>query len=525
MKALSWRLFSVILVVLAAIIYVLPTFFTDVWPHKKINLGLDLQGGMHLVLEVDTGKAVEDTVERIAQELRSQLRKDHIRVSELARVNGNKISLSVKGKENIEKCEKLLDAEFKDLRLVTRSKSEESLSVMLDLPDKEVASIKRLAADQALETIRNRIDQFGVSEPDIRNQGENRILIQLPGIKDTQRAKTLIGRTALLEFKLLDETGDINAALNGNVPPGSELLYEVKEDPATKRTAKTPYLVQKRALLTGASLTDARVEIDSQYNEPYVSIQFDKKGGRIFSQITEQNVKKRLAIVLDNKVYSAPVIQEKISGGAARITGSFTMEQARDLAIALRAGALPAPVNVIEERTVGPSLGHDSIRKGLISMCIGGILVILFMIVYYKGSGVIADIALLLNIIIIAGGLAGFQATLTLPGIAGIILTIGMAVDANVLIFERIREEMTLGKTPRASVEAGFNRATLTILDANVTTLIAALVLFQFGTGPVKGFAVTLSLGVLASLFTALVLSRLIFDYLLIKRKIRHISI
>jgi len=497
----------------------------DIWPHKKINLGLDLQGGMHLVLEVDTEKAVDDTVERITQELRSQLRKAHIRVAELARVNGNKISLSVNGQENIVKCEKLLDTEFKDLRLVTRSKSDELLSVTLDLPEKESAHIKRLAADQALETIRNRIDQFGVSEPDIRHQGENRILIQLPGIKDTKRAKMLIGRTALLEFKLLDETGDITAALNGNVPPGSELLYEVKEDLGTNRTTRTPYLVQKRTLLTGAYLTDARVEIDSQYNEPYVSIQFDKKGGRIFSQITEQNVKKRLAIVLDNKIYSAPVIQEKISGGAARITGSFTMDQARDLAIALRAGALPAPVKVIEERTVGPSLGADSIRKGLLSMFIGGILVVIFMIIYYKGSGVIADIALLLNIVIIAGGLAGFQATLTLPGIAGIILTIGMAVDANVLIFERIREEMNLGKTPRASVEAGFNRATLTILDANVTTLIAALVLFQFGTGPVKGFAVTLSLGVLASLFTALILSRLIFDYLLIKRKVRHISI
>jgi preprotein translocase subunit SecD len=495
------------------------------WPHKKINLGLDLQGGMHLVLEVDTDKAVEDTIERITQELRSQLRKKRIRVLELEHVNNDQISLRVKGKENIENFEKLLDSEFKDLRLISESESDDILSIKLDLPDREVEHIKKLAADQALETIRNRIDQFGVSEPDIRNQGQNRILIQLPGIKDTKRAKKLIGRTALLEFKLLDETNDVAAALDGNVPPGSELLYEVTEDVSTQRTVKTPYLVQKRTLLTGASLTDARVEIDSQYNDPYVSIQFDKKGGRIFAQITEQNVKKRLAIVLDNKVYSAPVIQEKIAGGAARITGSFTLEQARDLAIALRAGALPAPVNVIEERTVGPSLGADSIRKGLISMCIGGILVICFMVIYYKASGLIADFALILNIVIIAGGLAGFQATLTLPGIAGIILTIGMAVDANVLIFERIREELNLGKTPRAAVEAGYSRASLTILDANVTTLIAALVLFQFGTGPVKGFAVTLSLGVLASLFTALILSRLIFDYLLIHRKMRTISL
>ncbi|MBW2635363.1 MAG: protein translocase subunit SecD, partial [Deltaproteobacteria bacterium] len=368
-------------------------------------------------------------------------------------------------------------------------------------------------------------DQFGVSEPDIRNQGKKRILIQLPGIKDTKRAKELIGETALMEFKRVDEAGDISAALKGSLPPGTQLLYQIKEDPATNRIVKTPYLVKKRALLTGAYLTDAKVQIDSQYNEPYVSIEFDKKGGRIFSQITEQNVKKRLAIVLDSKIYSAPVIQEKISGGSARITGNFSTDEAHDLAIVLRAGALPAPVEIIEERTVGPSLGADSIKKGLVSMCIGGIFVILFMVIYYKGSGIIADVALILNILLIAGGLAAFQATLTLPGIAGIILTIGMAVDANVLIFERIREEMTLGKTPRAAVDAGYSRATLTILDANVTTLIAALVLFQFGTGAVRGFAVTLSLGVLASLFTALILSRSIFDYFLISRKVKTISI
>ena len=356
-------------------------------------------------------------------------------------------------------------------------------------------------------------------------QGEKQILVQLPGIKDTKRAKALIGKTALLEFKLMDETHDLNDALKGNVPPGSEILYGIREDPSTQRVYNTPYLLKKRTLLTGANLTNARVQIDSQYNEPYVSITFDKKGGRDFARITEANVKKRLAIVLDKKVYSAPVIQEKITGGQARITGNFTTEEAHDLAIVLRAGALPAPVNILEERTVGPSLGSDSIHKGIVSMLVGGFLVILFMIIYYKGAGLIADFALILNIILIAGGLAGFQATLTLPGIAGIILTIGMAVDANVLIFERIREEMTLGKTPRAAVEAGYNRATLTILDANVTTLIAALVLFQFGTGPVKGFAVTLSLGVLSSLFTALILTRSVFDYYLIKRKIKTLSI
>jgi preprotein translocase subunit SecD len=364
-----------------------------------------------------------------------------------------------------------------------------------------------------------------VAEPDIRRQGDKRILIQLPGIQDTQRAKDLIGKTALLEFKLLDETNDVNAALKGTIPRGSEILYQVTEDPETNRITKNPYLIKKRTLLTGANLTDARVQIDSQYGDPYVSLSFDKKGGRIFGKITGENVNKRLAIVLDDRVYSAPVIQEKITGGQARITGSFTTEEANDLAIALRAGALPAPVIYLEERTVGPSLGADSIRKGLISMLIGGVLVVLFMIIYYKGAGIIANIALILNIILIAAGLAGFQATLTLPGIAAIILTIGMAVDANVLIFERVREELKLGKTPRAAVEAGYDRASLTILDANVTTLIAALVLFQFGTGPVKGFAVALSLGVIASLFTALIMSRLIFDYFLMNRRVKRLSI
>ena len=525
MKTFSWKPVLILMVVAAGLIYTLPTFYPALWPYKRINLGLDLQGGMHLVLEVETQKAVESTVERIAQELRSTLKKEHIRYLDMDRVDGSKISVTVSEGKDVEGFDKLLETAYADMRLISKTERNGTTIYLMDLPDKETDYIKKLAADQALETIRNRIDEFGVSEPDIRRQGEERILIQLPGIKDTQRAKELIGRTALLEFKLLDETHDINSALQGSVPPGSELLFQLDENKETGQVKKIPYLVKRRSMLTGAYLTNARVEIDSQYNEPYVSIDFDRKGARIFARITEENVKKRLAIVLDKTVYSAPVIQEKITGGKARITGSFTMEEARDLAIVLRAGALPAPVEILEERTVGPSLGSDSIRKGIISMIIGGILVVLFMILYYKASGLIADMALLLNIVLIAGGLAGFQATLTLPGIAGIILTIGMAVDANVLIFERIREEIGLGKTPRAAVDAGYSRATLTILDANVTTLIAALVLFQFGTGPVKGFAVTLSMGVLSSLFTALILTRSVFDYLLINRRVKRLSI
>jgi preprotein translocase subunit SecD len=508
----------------AAIVYLLPTIVPGMWPHKQINLGLDLQGGMHLVLEVETEKAVEGTIERLTQEIRDSLKKERLRYVRLERFQGNTIVLSIPSEED-EKVNAILDREFPDLRMASRSEDSDVISLKMDLPDKEAERIKTLAVAQALETIRNRIDQFGVNEPDIRNQGENRILIQLPGIKDTQRAKELIGRTAQLEFKLLDEVNPPQDYVDKTPPPGTELLWQVKMDPTTRRETKTPFLVKRAALLTGAYLTDARVQIDSQYNEPYVSIDFDRKGARIFEKITAENVKKRLAIVLDDKVYSAPVIQEKISGGEARITGNFTAEEARDLAIVLRAGALPAPVKVMEERTVGPSLGSDSIRKGLFSMIVGSILVVIFMVVYYNASGIIADIALALNILFIAAGLAGFQATLTLPGIAGIILTIGMAVDANVLIFERIREELRIGKTQHSAVNAGYERATLTIMDANVTTLIAALVLFQFGTGPVKGFAVTLSLGVISSLFTALFVTRIIFDYLLIHRRVKKISI
>jgi preprotein translocase subunit SecD len=523
LKNFSWKLILVLAVIAAGVIYVLPTFEPGLWPHKQISLGLDLQGGMHLVLEVDTAKAVEGQVERVTEEIRDQLKKERLRGVSLNRIAGNKISAIVQDPQTLEKFNELLKNDFDFLKRSQRME-DGTATITLNLPESETENTKKLAVDQALETIRNRIDQFGVAEPDIRRQGEKRILIQLPGISDPERAKDLIGRTALLEFKLVDDAHDVNAAVKGDVPAGSEVLYRVEKNAETGRVTKQPFLLKKRTLLTGANLTNARVDFD-QFNVPFVSITFDKRGARDFERITGDNVNKRLAIVLDDKVESAPVIQEKIAGGKARITGNFTLDEAKDLAIVLRAGALPAPVNILEERTVGPSLGADSIRKGLISMLIGGVLVVLFMVVYYKGAGAIADLALILNIILIAGGLAAARATLTLPGIAGIILTIGMAVDANVIIFERIREELALGRTARAAVDAGFNRATLTILDANVTTLIAAVVLFQFGTGPIKGFAVTLSLGVIASMFTALIVSRLIFDYMLGGRKLKTLSI
>lgn len=529
---LGLRAVIVLFSVLVAFIYLTPSFtsefpswWSNVLPTEKIHLGLDLQGGIHLILEVEAIKAVENHLERVVEDLKQDLRKNKIRYLELKRDGSDKIALTLIRPEDEDAFQDLLMANYIDFEaeLVGSDQSQSAFSLALLQAAK--GRIMKMAVDQALETIRNRIDQFGVSEPDIRPQQDNTILIQLPGIKDPKRAIDLIGKTALLEFKLVDEEHSLEEALKGNIPPGDEILYQVTVDPKTGRRTKIPFLLKKRSALTGEYLTDARVQIDSRYNEPYVSISFDARGGKLFEKITGENIKKRLAIVLDDTVNSAPVIQDRISGGKAQITGRFTTDEARDLAIVLRAGALPAPVKIVEERTVGPSLGKDSIQKGFKSVVIGGLIVILFMMIYYKISGAIADLALLLNVLFIMSGLAFFGATLTLPGIAGIILTIGMSVDANVLIFERIREELRLGKTPRASIEGGYGKALVTILDANITTLIAALVLFQFGTGPVRGFAVTLSIGVIASLFTAVFVTRIIFDYLYGYGKLKKISI
>jgi len=531
-KNLGLRAGIVAVVVIVALMYLapslsrnLPPWWSSVLPKDKIHLGLDLQGGIHLNLEVEAGKAVESNLERVVEELKHDLRKNKIRYLELKRLDTDGIALTLMRDEDERVFTEMFKADQPDFDIGTPVHAEGKLQFRLMLLKKAKDRIMRMAVEQALETIRNRVDQFGVSEPDIRPQEGHRILIQLPGVKDPKRAVALIGKTALLEFKLVDEDHSVDEALKGRIPPGDEILYEMTTDRTTGQRRRTPLLLKSRTLFTGEYITDARVQIDSRYNEPYVSISFDSRGARLFENITGQNIKKRLAIVLDNKVYSAPVIQDKISGGRAQITGRFGMDEARDLAIVLRAGALPAPVKILEERTVGPSLGRDSIEKGIKSTIIGGLAVVIFMAVYYGLSGVIANVALVLNVLLIMSGLAFFGATLTLPGIAGIILTIGMAVDANVLIFERIREELRLGKTPRASIEGGYGKALVTILDANVTTLIAALVLFQFGTGPVRGFAVTLSIGIIASLFTAIFVTRVIFDYFYVQKRMKKISI
>jgi preprotein translocase subunit SecD len=328
-----------------------------------------------------------------------------------------------------------------------------------------------------------------------------------------------------LEFKLLDEEGNVDEALKGSIPPGDMILYQRSVDPQTGAVRKIPFLLKEKTLMTGEFIRDARVSLDSQFHEPYVSMEFTDVGAKLFEQITGANVKKRLAIILDNNVYSAPEIRERIAGGRAQITGRFTTEEANDLAVVLRSGALPAPVKILEQRTVGPSLGQDSIHKGIVSTLISAAVVVLFMVVYYKFAGVIADVALVLNIVLTLAALAIFRATLTLPGIAGLVLSVGMAVDANILIHERIKEELRFGKTIRAAIDQGYHRAFSAIIDSNLTTLISGIILYQFGTGPVKGFAVTLSIGILANIFTAVYITRVIFDFVSLRPGAKTLSI
>ncbi len=494
----------------------LPQWWSGILPKEEINLGLDLQGGIHLVYEVDVLKAVENDIERSIEDIKEDLRREKIRYLELKRDSTNGIDITIMRQEDRDKFTDMMKSRYSDYEIEGGSAKENGVAFELILRSEVKREIMKMALDQVKETIRNRIDQFGVNEPEISLQEGNRILVQLPGMDDPERAKRLIVTTAQLEFRLVDEKNSLEQALKGNIPPGTEILY-------TKE--KQPLLVMKRSSMTGEYITDARVDMDPQYNKPEVSMTFNNKGAHMFERVTGDHVNERLAIVLDDVIHSAPNINQKIGGGRAQITGSFTMEEARDLALVLRAGALKAPLKVAEERTVGPSLGKDSIDKGFNSMVIGTIIVILFMVIYYRFSGIIADLALVLNILFILAGLAFFGATLTLPGIAGIILTIGMAVDANVLIFERIREELRAGKTARTAIESGYEKAVVTIIDANVTTLIAALVLFQFGTGPVKGFAVTLSIGIVASFITAVFVTRVVFDFLLIRMNWKKISI
>lgn len=528
-KGAGWRIGLIIAFTLLSCVYLVPTLapsLPDWWkglmPKEKIRLGLDLQGGTHLVLEVETAKAVEGTLDLVATDLEDTLNSKNLRFKRIGRSGGDKVSIVLYEKDTANAVQKLLKEKYRDYEIIPTVEDGGMVGVALRMKEQDIQDRKDKAVSQALETIRNRIDQFGVSEPAIARQGINQIVVQLPGIKDPQRAIDLIGRTARLEFKMVREG---ISPTGGAIPEDSELLYEKSTDPVTGATTEIPLVVQKKALITGDLLTDAQVRIDSQFNQPYVGIEFNSLGARLFDQVTAASVGKRFAIVLDNNVYSAPVIRERISGGSAQISGNFTEKTASDLAIVLRAGALPAPVKIIQNITVGASLGKDSIEKGLMAGVIGVALVILFIAVYYRLCGLVANLGMVLNILYLMGALAALGATLTLPGIAAIVLLVGMAVDSNVIIFERIREEMRLGKSPKSALAAGYDKAFLTVMDSHVTALITAAVLFQFGTGPVKGFAVSLSLGIIINLFTSLTGTKVILDLFLHKGTVKKLSI
>ncbi|MCE5194866.1 MAG: protein translocase subunit SecD [Nitrospiraceae bacterium] len=539
-KKIIWR-FSLIgvTVALAAVFFLpntpvfkhMPEWWKKSMPDKGIVLGLDLQGGIHLVFEVEGDKAVEITIDRISQTLKDLLAKKKINAEITAK--GKQIIVTPSTME----VRKAIEENYPFLMAV-----ETGSKLVYELTAKEMTKIKDNASDQALETIRNRIDQFGVAEPTIHRQGTNEIVVQLPGIKDPKRAIEIIGKTAQLEFKLVDESSSVAVEIpqtvdpgeeeallkkfEGKIPADTEILFEKRTNRETGAVRKFPILLKKQAVITGDLLKEAKVSLDQgSFGEPHVSIVFNALGAKKFEEVTAANVKKRLAIILDNTVYSSPVIRERIGGGNAQISGGFSLEEAKDLAIVLKAGALPAPVKMLQNITVGPSLGTDSIEAGKLAGIMGTILVALFMIIYYRMSGFIADLALIFNIVLLLGAMASLNATLTMPGIAGIILAIGMAVDSNVLMFERMRDELHAGKTPRAAVDSGYHKAFWTIFDSHVTTLITAAVLFQFGTGPIKGFAVTLSLGVAINLFTALIGTKTVFDLINSMRDIKKLSI
>ena len=488
-------------------------------PHKQISLGLDLQGGSHLLLEVEVEEVIEEQLTTLTDSVRSGLRQARIGYTGLG-TEGTSVVFQVRDLTELERTREVVEEIAGGFGggiglvrgIVTSAGREVEATVsddgsaILALTEKSIRDRQQRAIEQSIEIVRRRIDETGTREPTIQRQGADRILVQLPGVGDPERVKRLLGKTAKLTFHLLDPTTTVAQALRGQLPPGSMLLPGDDVDAAGQPT--TEYVVRRRVEVGGDRLIDAQPTFD-QNNQAVVSFRFDTVGGRKFGDATKENVGRRLAIVLDGRVISAPVIREPILGGSGQISGNFTVSSAQDLALLLRAGALPAPLVILEERTVGPGLGADSIEAGKIASILGLILVVVFMAAVYGLFGLMADIALLLNLMLIAAVLSTLQATLTLPGIAGIVLTIGMAVDANVLIFERIREEVRGGRTPISAIDAGYKRALTTIIDSNLTTLIAAVLLFVFGSGPIKGFAVTLSIGIVTSMFTAMMVTRL----------------
>lgn len=526
----------------------LPDWWKKYLAPAGLKLGLDLQGGMHIVLQVDLEKAAENSLDLSASDFKSALAEKNINAVRMESGSPKSILFTLPNIGAIDSVKQILTERFPNLDSQVQAEAGAFPRITLQLKNDEIDFIKKNAVNQSLEIIRNRIDQFGVAEPIVLRQGENQIVVQLPGVKDPQRAMALIGQTAQLEFKMVAEaTGinlaqmidevvkagqwregesrkQLNLALQNRLPQGAEIYFEKIVDNKTKKESRVPILLESPVLMTGEMVKNAQVRVGGTFNEPYVSLDLTSRGGQVFAALTEKSVGKRLAIVLDETVRSAPVIREKILGGSAQISGSFTHNEATDLAIVLRVGALPAPVDIVQNLTVGASLGQDSIDKGIYSGLFGTLMVVVFMAIYYRLSGVIANVAMVLNILLLFVGLALFGATLTLPGIAGIILSIGMAVDANVLVYERMRDEFALGKSVRAGVDAGFNRAFWSIVDGHVTTLITALALFLFGTGPIKGFAITLTLGLMLNLFAVLFCCRMVYDILFSYKKLKKLN-
>lgn len=501
-----WKIFVVIAICVLGVAYATPNL-VDVevsedhpswFPGKQIHLGLDLRGGSHLLLEVEVAVVVNERLEANLDSARRELRSAKIKYRNL-RANDNGVTLTLRDVSQIDLARPLLRGIDPDMTVDI----DDDGSVAMALTEDGLKRLKDNAITQSIEIVRRRIDETGTREPNIQRQGDDRILIQLPGVDDPDRIKRLLGETAKLTFQLVDTTADVSKALSGRVPPGRTLL------PSTDRGGPSHYVIERRIMVSGENLVDAQASFD-QNNQPVVSFRFDSVGAKRFAKATSANVGKPFAIVLDGEVVSAPVIREPILGGSGQISGSFTVPQVQDLSLLLRAGALPAPLTVLEERTVGPGLGKDSIEAGQFASMIGLVLVLVFMIACYGLFGLMANIALTINVTLIIAALSLLQATLTLPGIAGIVLTMGMAVDANVLIFERIREEVRVGRTPMAAIEAGYKRAITTIIDSNLTTLFAAICLYGLGSGPVRGFSVTLAIGIVTSMFTAVMVTRLL---------------
>ena len=511
-----WKALAIILTALVVCLCAVPNFFPEakvktwpLWAQRHLVLGLDLQGGSYLLLEVDSNYVKKEKLDQVRDDVRRVLRENKIGYTGLA-TRGDYVEVRVKDSDAQTALAKLRELS-QPLGGLLGSSGQRSLEVSdaggglirLTVPQAAVTERIRQTIEQSIQIVERRVNQLGTVEPVIQRQGTDRILVQVPGLQDPTELKRILGKTAKMEFRMVDTTVSPDQAAQGRVPPDDETLMSAQPP-------KVPYVIKKQVLVSGGELTDAQPGFDQRSGEPIVSFRFNSTGSRKFAQATSENVGQPFAIVLDNEVISAPVIREPITGGSGQISGSFTVQAANELAILLRAGALPAPLTVIEERTVGPGLGQDSIEKGELAAYVGSIMVIVFMLVTYRLFGLFANIAVAINVAMIFGMLSLLNATLTLPGIAGIVLTVGIAVDSNVLIYERIREELRGGRNAISAIDAGFKRALSTILDSNITTFIAAAVLFYIGTGPVRGFAVTLGIGILTTVFTAFELTRLI---------------